>query len=114
RRGELIALPLSLILLCVLFRGIAAAIVPLLAAVSTIATGLLALLGMSYARELDSSQLSITTVVGLGLAIDYSLLQVDRFREERARGLPVEEAVAAAMRTAGRTILYSALTVATA
>jgi RND superfamily putative drug exporter len=114
RKGELIALPLSLILLYVLFRGFAAAVVPLLAAVSTIATGLLSLLALSHVRALDSTQLSVTTIIGLGLAIDYSLLQVDRFREERARGLDVEDAVAAAMGTAGRTILYSALTVATA
>jgi RND superfamily putative drug exporter len=114
RFGEMVALPLTLVLLCLLFRGMPAAAVPLLAALATIGTGLLALLALSTVRDLDSTQISVTTVVGLGLAIDYSLLQVDRFREERARGKPVPKAVAAAMETAGRTLLFSGLTVATA
>ena len=56
--------------------------------------------------------MSLTTVMGLGLAIDYSLFVVSRFREEMANGLAVPDAVVQTMRTAGRTVVFSALTVA--
>lgn len=110
--GEAIALPLTLLVMVVLFGGLAAAGIPLAGALVSIAGGLTGLLAWSYVLKLDPSVASVTTVLGLGLSIDYSLLVITRYREERGHGLSPEDAVAAAMGTAGRTIAFSALTVA--
>jgi len=115
RLGEAIALPVTLVVMVLLFGGFVVAGVPFLAALASIGGGLLALLGFSYLIDLNPSVLSVTTVLGLGLAIDYSLLLVSRFREERAAGgTDVESAVSRTVATAGRTVMFSALTVATA
>ncbi|HTE74524.1 MAG TPA: MMPL family transporter [Actinomycetes bacterium] len=113
-RGELVALPITLAVMVLLFGGFVAAGVPLLGALCSIAGGLAALLGVSYLMDLDPSVPSVTTVMGLGLSIDYALLIVQRYREERGLGRGPEDAVAVALSTAGRTISFSALTVATA
>ena len=113
-RGELVALPITLAVMVVLFGGFVAAGIPLLGALCSIAGGLAALLGISYLMDLDPSVPSVTTVMGLGLSIDYALLIVQRYREERGLGRGPEDAVAVALSTAGRTISFSALTVATA
>ncbi|MGN6090694.1 MAG: MMPL family transporter, partial [Actinomycetales bacterium] len=81
-------------------------------ALASVAGGLFALLGFSHLLQLDPSVASVTTVMGLGLSIDYALLLVSRFREERSRGYDAQESLARMMATAGRTILFSALTVA--
>ncbi|MBA2389337.1 MAG: MMPL family transporter [Geodermatophilaceae bacterium] len=112
--AELIALPITLVVMVVIFGGLLAAGLPILAAVASIAGALLCLLGFSTVLDLDPNVVPVTTFMGLGLAIDYSLLMVSRFREERGRGLTVDRAVIRTVETAGRTILFSALTVATA
>jgi len=122
RTGEGVALPLSLLVMVVIFGGLAAAGVPILGALASIAGGLASLLAFSYAIELDASVVNVVTVLGLGLCIDYSLLVVSRFREEvrRAgveRGLVPdaatrEQATARTMATAGRTVVFSGVTVA--
>jgi RND superfamily putative drug exporter len=111
--GEFIAQPLTLLVMVVIFGGLVAAGVPFLGALASIAGGLLTLLGFSTFLDLDASVLSVTTVMGLGLSIDYALLLVSRFREERAGGLETRDAVERTIATAGRTITFSALTVAT-
>ena len=112
--GEIIALPLSLLAMIAIFGGLAAAGVPFLGALASIAGGLLAVLGWSYVLdEMDPSVVSVTTVLGLGLSIDYALLVVSRYREERGAGLDPRTAVERTSATAGRTITYSALVVAT-
>lgn len=111
--AELIALPITLVVMIVIFGGLLAAGLPIVAAMASIAGALLCLLAFSTVLDLDPNVVPVTTFMGLGLAIDYSLLMVSRFREERARGLPVDEAVVRTAETAGRTILFSALTVAT-
>ena len=113
-RGEIVALPVTLVVMIVLFGGFVAAGIPLLGAFCSIAGGLAALYGLSYAMSLDPSVPSVTTVMGLGLSIDYALLIVARYREERGLGRAAEDAVEVAVMTAGRTISFSALTVATA
>ncbi|MQA01368.1 MAG: alpha/beta fold hydrolase [Streptosporangiales bacterium] len=75
---------------------------------------LLALLGFSYVVGIDSNAISITTIMGLGLSIDYALLVVSRYREERGNGLPGENAASRTVAAAGRTVCFSALTVAAA
>ena len=121
RTGEVVALPLSLAIMVVIFGGFAAASVPIAGAIASIAGGLGSLLAFSYVLDLDASVVNVVTVLGLGLCIDYSLLVVSRYREEigvdhGVDDIPDADARAAAMAitmaTAGRTVLFSALTVA--
>ena len=111
--GEFVALPLTLLVMVFIFGGLAAAGIPFLGAIFSIAGGLLSLFGFSQVINLDPSVVSVVTVLALGLSIDYSLLIVSRYREERGLGRPSALAVERAAATAGRTIAYSALTVAT-
>ncbi|HET9290482.1 MAG TPA: MMPL family transporter, partial [Actinomycetes bacterium] len=104
-------MPVVLVLLLVVFGGIVAAGLPMLVALVGVAGTLLALFGISAVTDVSVYSVNVVTMLGLGLAVDYALLLVSRFREERAsRDLPaaVEEAVA----TAGRTVVFSGLTVA--
>jgi RND superfamily putative drug exporter len=112
RRAELIAFPLVLLLSFWVFRGLVAAFLPPLVGAGAIA---LTFLGLRIAVEVHSLSvfaLNLVTGLGLGLAIDYSLFIVSRWREEAAQHGHGPEALAATMRTAGRTVLFSALTVA--
>jgi RND superfamily putative drug exporter len=113
RTGESIALPVSMLVMVVVFGGFLAAGMPIAGALASIAGALASLLGFSYLIDLDASVVNVVTVLGLGLCIDYGLLIVSRFREElRREPDDVERALVATMRTAGRTIVYSAVTVA--
>ncbi|MBO0891155.1 MAG: MMPL family transporter, partial [Acidothermales bacterium] len=114
RTGELFALPVTFVLMILVFGGLVPALLPVASAVAAIATSLLSLLGFSYAVDVDSNAISITTILGLGLSIDYALLIVNRYREERGRGLAGPAAVERTVAVAGRTVCFSALTVATA
>ncbi|MBA3367729.1 MAG: MMPL family transporter [Geodermatophilaceae bacterium] len=110
--GEGIALPVSLLVLILVFGGFLAAGMPILGAIASIAVSLLGLLGFSYLIDLDASVVNVVTVLGLGLCIDYGLLIVSRFREElRKPAQRVGTALAETMATAGRTVVFSAITV---
>ena len=110
-RAELLSMPVVLVLLLVVFGGIVAAGLPVLVALVGVAGTLLALLGISSVTEVSVYSVNVVTMLGLGLAVDYALLLVSRFREERAtRDLPA--AIEAAAATAGRTVVFSGLTVA--
>lgn len=113
-RAEVIAFPVVLVLLLVVFGGPVAASLPLaigaLAVVGTFAV----LRGLAGITEVSIFSLNLTTGMGLGLAIDYSLFVVSRFREEVAEGVDAASAAVATVATAGRTVLFSALTVAVA
>jgi len=111
-RAELIAMPLTLIVLAFVFRGVVAASLPLLVGVMAITGTLFALLVLGSLTDVSIYSINLTTALGLGLAIDYSLFIVSRFREELRRGLAVPDAVVRSMETAGRTVAISALTVA--
>jgi putative drug exporter of the RND superfamily len=87
------------------------ALVPLLVAAFAILTTLLIVLGLSYLADVSMIVEFLVALVGLGVAIDYSLLIVTRWREERAKGLANDDAVVAATATAGRAVLLSGLTV---
>ncbi len=113
-RAEAFSMPVLLILLLVIFGGLAAASLPL-------AIGGLAILGSFTALRLltlftavSIYSVNITTILGLGLAIDYGLFMVSRFREELGRTDSVEDAVARTVATAGRTVAVSGVTVAVA
>ncbi|WP_457255533.1 MMPL family transporter [Pedococcus sp. P5_B7] len=123
RTGEGIALPVSFLVMIVVFGGFVAAGMPIAGAIASIAGALASLLGFSYLIDLDTTAVNVVTVLGLGLCIDYGLLVVSRFREElraRAAGLPVAQipramvvdAVARTVDSAGRTVVFSGLTVA--
>ena len=88
------------------------AFVPLLIAAVSITTTLLVVYGLTYIADVSFVVQFLVSLVGLGVAIDYSLLVVTRWREERARGRENHEAVIAAMGTAGRAVVLSGLTVA--
>ncbi|TDU02639.1 RND superfamily putative drug exporter [Streptomyces sp. 846.5] len=112
--AEGIAVPVTLLLLVLAFGSLVAALLPLV-------IGVIAILGTFAELDLLGSVTSVsvfainlTTALGLGLGIDYALLLVSRFREELAAGRETSEALVATVRTAGRTILFSAATVATA
>jgi RND superfamily putative drug exporter len=112
--AEAIALPVTLMLLVLVFGGVVAALVPLVMGVASILTTTLLLLGLSYITDVSVHALTVATAFGLGLAIDFGLLMVSRFREERDRGHDERQAVIEAVATAGRTILFSAATVTVA
>ncbi|KJY22183.1 MULTISPECIES: MMPL family transporter [unclassified Streptomyces] len=113
-RSELIALPLTLIVLVWVFGGVLAAALPVLVGLVTVlATGAVLRIVTGF-TEVSVFAQNLTTALGLGLAIDYALLIVRRFREELDAGAAPGDAVARTVRTAGRTVLFSALTVAVA
>ncbi|WP_406334637.1 MMPL family transporter [Streptomyces sp. NBC_00203] len=112
QRAELISLPVVLALLLVVFGGLRAAGLPLLIAISGVAGAFLALFAFSQFTDISVYAIQVTTMLGLGLAVDYALLMVVRFREERRHTDDVIEAVHRTVAGAGRTVLFSGLTVA--
>jgi putative drug exporter of the RND superfamily len=111
-RAETIAIPITLVLLVLVFGGLVAASLPLLVGVLAIMGSLLALYAISAMTDVSIYSLNLTTAMGLGLAIDYALFIVSRYREELRRGLQPHDAVVRTVETAGRTVAGSALTVA--
>ncbi|MEV0355126.1 MMPL family transporter [Nocardia sp. NPDC050697] len=112
RRAEVIALPLVAILLYFVFGGIVGALLPVLIGGMTILAGQGVMRGLTGYIDVNVFAGAVVTLVSLGLAIDYGLFAVTRFREELAAGRDVEDAVARTVATAGRTVLFSALIVA--
>ncbi|MFD5032129.1 MMPL family transporter [Streptomyces sp. NPDC058405] len=111
-RAELIALPVTLVLLVMVFGSAVAALLPLgLGIVAILGTNAV-LRGITELTDVSVFAQNLTTALGLGLAVDYALFIVRRFREELAEGAEVRDAVGVTLRTAGRTVLFSALTVA--
>ncbi|RAY13292.1 MMPL family transporter [Actinomadura craniellae] len=111
-RAEIFSMPVLLILLVVIFGSLAAAGLPLLIGGLAILGSFTALHLLTFGTDVSIFAINITTYLGLGLAIDYGLFIVARFREELRRTEDVEDAVAATMTTAGRTVLVSGVTVA--
>ncbi|MFD7558479.1 MMPL family transporter [Streptomyces sp. NPDC059835] len=113
-RAELIALPVTLVLLVLVFGSAVAALLPLGVGIVAILGTNAVLRGLTEFTEVSVFAQNLTTALGLGLAIDYALFIVRRFREELAAGQDPAGAVGTTLRTAGRTVLFSALTVAVA
>lgn len=111
-RAETIALPITLIALLFVFGSIVAASLPLAIGILSILGTFLALTVISGITEVSIFALNLTTAMGLGLAIDYSLFIVSRYREELEKGREHHPAVVETVRTAGRTVAFSGLTVA--
>jgi uncharacterized membrane protein YdfJ with MMPL/SSD domain len=114
RTAELYAFPLLFLLSLLFFRSIVAALLPLLVGGLAIVGTFLMLRVASELTSVSVFALNLVTGLGLGLAIDYSLFIVSRYREEIAKSGPGLEAMRQTMRTAGRTVLFSSLTVAAA
>ena len=112
RRSEVVSLPLALILLVIVFTTGIAALLCLGVGVFAVLGGVGAALALAHAINVSTYAVNVVTLVGLGIAIDYSLFIVTRFREELASGSSVEDALATTMATAGRAIIFSGLTVA--
>ncbi|MCK8431537.1 MMPL family transporter [Streptomyces sp. D2-8] len=111
-RAELIALPVTLVLLVMVFGSAVAALLPLgIGIVAILGTNAI-LRGLTELTDVSVFAINLTTALGLGLAIDYALFIVRRFREELAAGAEPLTAIGTTLRTAGRTVLFSALTVA--
>ncbi|WP_405859738.1 MMPL family transporter [Streptomyces sp. NBC_01515] len=111
-RAEMIALPLTLLLLVMVFGSAIAALLPLGIGIVAILGTNAVLRGLTEFTDVSVFAMNLTTALGLGLAIDYALFIVRRFREELATGADPLTAIATTLRTAGRTVLFSALTVA--
>jgi RND superfamily putative drug exporter len=112
--AEAIAVPLTLLLLLVVFGSVVAALLPLAIAVIAIAGTFAELALLGGFVDVSVSATNLTTALGLGLGIDYALLMTSRFREQLATGSTVDDAVRHTVRTAGRTVAFSAATVAVA
>lgn len=112
QRAETVSLPVVLVLLLLIFGTVVAAGLPLGVGVLTIVAGLGGTFLLSHATDVSQYALNIVTLIGLGVAIDYSLFVVNRFRDELSGGATREDALARTMATAGRAITFSGLTVA--
>jgi uncharacterized membrane protein YdfJ with MMPL/SSD domain len=113
RHGELeIAVPIALLVLLAVFGLSAAVAIPFLFAACTIGGTIAIVYGVAQLWETPTYATNLVQLIGLGIAVDYSLLIVYRFREELALGKPVEDAIVKTMETAGRAVVFSGIAVA--
>ncbi|MEV0476971.1 MMPL family transporter, partial [Streptomyces prunicolor] len=112
--AESIAVPLTLVLLLLVFGSMVAALLPLAIGTIAIAGTFAELYVLGSVTDVSVFAINLTTALGLGLGIDYALLMVSRFREQLASGASVDDAVRRTVSTAGRTVAFSAATVAAA
>jgi putative drug exporter of the RND superfamily len=106
------ALPIAFVVLVLVLGGLIAAGLPLLIAFGAVAGSMFVLFAATGVSEVSMYAMNVVFMFGLGLGIDYGLLVVSRFREERAAGASIPDAVELATATAGRTVAFSAMTVA--
>ncbi|MCI3226300.1 MMPL family transporter [Streptomyces sp. NP-1717] len=111
---EMVTFPVLLVVMLFVFRGVVAALVPLMVAGLTIVSVLLTLRILTLFTDVSVLATNVATGLGLGLAIDYALILLKRYREELSGGADTDTAITTALRTAGRTVLFSAVTVALA
>jgi RND superfamily putative drug exporter len=111
--AEAIALPVALLVLLLVFRSAVAAVLPVAVGGLAVLGGIACVLALSHVMKIASYTLNVASLIGLGVAIDYSLFTVSRYREELAAGHPPREAVVRTMKTAGRVVAFSGLAVTT-
>jgi len=109
--SEAISIPLTFIMLVLVFGALVASAMPLVIGVTAILGTFFGLYLLTLVTDVSVFALNLTTGLGLGLGIDYALLIVNRFREELARGVEREDAIVNTMKSAGKTVFYSGLTV---
>jgi RND superfamily putative drug exporter len=111
-RAELVSLPLALLVLLLVFRTWVAAALPVGVGAMAVMTGVAGVLSLSRVTQMAQYTINVVTLIGLGVAIDYSLFIVSRFRDELRGGTTVEEALVRAVDTSGRAVAFSGLAVA--
>jgi RND superfamily putative drug exporter len=109
--AEAIAIPLTFLLLLIIFGAMVASAMPLVIGVTSIIGTFFVMYLLTFVTDVSVFVLNLTTGLGLGLGIDYALLMVNRFREELAKGVRKEKAIVNTLKTAGKTVFYSGLTV---
>jgi len=109
--AESIAIPLTFVLLVIIFGAMVAASMPLVIGITSIIGTFFVMYLLTFVTDISIFVLNLTTGLGLGLGIDYALLIVNRFREELAKGVRKDKAIVNTMKTAGKTVFYSGLTV---
>jgi trehalose monomycolate/heme transporter len=110
-RAEVLSLPVLLILLILIFGGLIAALSPLVIGGIAILGAFVAVRLLTYVTDISVFAINVITLLGLGMAVDYSLFVVSRFREELAKGKDVSTAIGTTVATAGRTVVVSGLTI---
>src|SRR6185369_11663653 len=113
-RAEVLSLPILLLLMIFIFRGLVAATMPLIVGGVAILGALTVTRVITNFTDISVFAANVITMLGLGMAIDYALFVVSRFREELAAGASTSDAIARTIATAGRTVVVSGLTVALA
>ena len=112
KKAEVIAFPLALLILLIVFGTVVSALLPIAVAVVTIVMALGTTYLVGQATTLAVYVTNVITLIGIGIGIDYSLLMVSRFREELRAGRDREAAVVRTMATAGHSVIFSGTTVA--
>jgi RND superfamily putative drug exporter len=112
-RAEIISLPLALLVLLLVFRTVVAAALPVGVGALAVVGAVAVVLGLSHVMDMAEYTINICSLVGLGVAIDYSLFTVSRYREELAAGHDYPEALARGLAGAGRVVCFSGLVLAT-
>jgi RND superfamily putative drug exporter len=112
QRAEYVALPITLLMLVLIFASLVAASLPLAVGLLTIVGGVGGTLFLARFTDVSQYAINVVTLIGLAVAIDYSLFIVNRFRDELVAGAGREDAIAVTMSTAGRAITFSGITVA--
>lgn len=112
RFAELLALPLVALLLVAIFQSLASAALPMVLGVCSVAFALVTMRVLLMFTDVSIFAANVISILGLGLAIDYSLFLVARFREELGKGLAVDDAVVVTVSTTGRAVAFSCVTVA--
>ena len=112
-KAELLSLPLAVLVLLLVFRSVVAAILPVGVGALAVVGGIAFVLFLSRFTDVAAFTVNMCSLVGLGVAIDYSLFTVSRYREELAHGHSYEEALVRAMKHAGQVVCFSGLAVAT-
>ena len=110
-RAELFALPIALFVLMVVFGTLIAAAMPILLAIVAIPVTMAVIYAIGLHTSMSVFVLNITSIIGLGISIDYSLFMIRRFRDELAGGRSVQDAIGWTVATAGESILFSGLIV---
>lgn len=112
KRGELLAAPLTLIILLLAFGSLTAAAIPVAVGAVSVAAALAVLATLTLVMPITVFAINICAALGFALSVDYALFIVTRYREELSQGAESREAIARSMATAGRAVLFSAATVA--
>jgi putative drug exporter of the RND superfamily len=112
-RAEIVSLPLALLVLLLVFRTVVAAALPVGVGALAVVGGVAVVLGLSRVMDIAEYTINVCSLIGLGVAIDYSLFTLSRYREELAAGHDYPEALARALEGAGRVVCFSGLAVGT-